>query len=186
MDAAQTTRKLVVTRTQNIPIEEIAASFIARDKAGKPFGGLSGAVVEEFVLDGVTFRLDYGSPAKRGRTLFGGIVPYGQRWRTGANRATHFKTSADIMVGDLKVPAGEYTLFTIPEADGGTLIINKQTGQNGRSYNESLDLGRVQMYVATQDTSTEDFTIKMIKDQEGMSLNLIWGTTRYYVPVKKI
>ena len=88
------------------------------------------------------------------------------------------------MIGSLKVPAGEYTLFTIPEADGGTLIINKQTGQNGRSYNESLDLGRVEMFVAHENSETENFTITITEVAENARLNLIWGDTVYYVPIK--
>ena len=184
LDAAQTTRKLIVTRAEDIPIQEIATRFKAMDEAGNSFGGLSGAVEETFSFKGALFEVNYGSPSKRGRELFGGIVPYGERWRTGANRATHFSTSDDLMVGDLKVPAGEYTLFTIPEEDGGTLIINKQTGQNGRSYDELQDLGRVDMLVAEQDILTEDFTITVTENEEGLSLNLIWGNTKYYVPIK--
>lgn len=184
LDAAQTTRKLVVTRTEDIPIQEIADRFVALDAAGKSFGGLSGAVSEDFTIQGETFHVEYGSPAKRGRDLFGGIVPYGQRWRTGANRATHFKTSAEIMIGSLKVPAGEYTLFTIPEANGGTLIINKQTGQNGRSYNEDMDLGRVEMFVAHENSETENFTITITEVAENAQINLIWGDTVYYIPIK--
>ena len=184
LDAAQTTRKLIVTRAEDIPIQEIATRFKALDEAGNSFGGLSGAVEETFSFKGALFEVSYGSPSKRGRELFGGIVPYGERWRTGANRATHFSTSDDLMVGDLKVPAGEYTLFTIPEEDGGTLIINKQTGQNGRSYDELQDLGRVDMLVAEQDILTEDFTITVTENEEGLSLNLIWGNTKYYVPIK--
>ena len=88
------------------------------------------------------------------------------------------------MIGSLKVPAGEYTLFTIPEADGGTLIINKQTGQNGRSYNESMDLGRVEMFVTHENSETENFTITITEVAENVRLNLIWGDTVYYVPIK--
>ena len=182
LDAAQTTRKLVVTRTEDIPIEKIADRFIALDAAGKSFGGLSGAVVEEFSINGANFVLDYGSPVRRGRDLFGGIVPYGERWRTGANRATHFKTSTDLRFGDLEVPAGEYTLFTIPEANGGTLIINKQTGQNGRNYDESRDLGRVPMQVRSQTENTENFTITVSDEDGSPTLNLMWGNTVYFIP----
>jgi len=81
------------------------------------------------------------------------------------------------MFGDLEVPAGEYTLFTIPEQDGGTLIINKQTGQNGRSYDESRDLGRVPMEIATTDEMVEAFTISVEETEEGGELNLAWGNT---------
>ncbi len=181
LDASQTTRKLTVNRVPNVDIDVIAAKFAKSDKNGSPFGSLSGAVEESFSFNGAVFDVSYGSPQKRGRKLFGGIVPYGQRWRTGANRAAHFKTSKSLSVGDLHVPAGEYTLFTIPEADGGTLIINKQTGQNGRTYDEARDLGRVPMSVSEQGESIEGFTILVEETKAGGVLKLIWGNTVYSV-----
>lgn len=181
LDAGLTTRKLKVYRKDDIDIVAIAERFIQSDKAGNPFGSLSSAETNEFEVNGTTFRLEYGSPKKRGRDLFGGIVPWGERWRTGANRATHFYTSSDLRIGDLEVPAGEYTLFTIPEEDGGTLIINKQTGQNGRSYDESQDLGRVPMSISTKEGITEDFTIVVEESGNDTVLKLIWGNTVFSV-----
>ncbi|MEX0844679.1 MAG: DUF2911 domain-containing protein, partial [Balneolaceae bacterium] len=149
--------------------------------ANNPIGSLSGAVSAEFSFKGTDFSVEYGSPQKRGRELFGGIVPWGERWRTGANQATHFYTSNDLHFGDLEVPAGEYTLFTIPEQDGGTLIINKQTGQNGQSYDEARDLGRVPMEISTKNEVTEAFTILVEEKDEGGVLKLIWGETVFSV-----
>lgn len=182
LDASLTTRKLKVHRTSSLPIDEIGQRFAEQDRAGNSFGSLSGQVEAEFMIDEANFRLEYGSPQKRGRELFGGIVPWGEVWRTGANRATHFYTSADLQFGDLEVPAGEYTLFTIPEEDGGTLIINSETGQNGNSYDESMDLGRVPMQITTQDESTEAFTIAIEETGNGGELQLIWGETVFTVP----
>lgn len=184
LDAGLTTRKLKVHRVPDIDIDNIGNRFAAQDQSGNPFGSLSGAVSTEFSFKGTDFRVDYGSPQKRGRELFGGIVPWGERWRTGANRATHFYTSKNLRVGDLEVPAGEYTLFTIPEPDGGTLMINKQTGQNGQSYDESRDLGRVPMNISTQDEVTEAFTITAEETDEGGVLKLIWGETVFSVDFK--
>lgn len=177
LDARFTTRKLKVHRTSEININEIGERFAAADQGGNPFGQLSGAVTSEFSFHNTDFRVEYGSPQKRGRELFGGIVPWGERWRTGANRATHFYTSSDLQFGDLEVPAGEYTLFTIPEPDGGTLIINQETGQNGNSYDPSMDLGRVSMEISTQDEVTEPFTIMVEESGDGGVINLIWGET---------
>lgn len=183
LDAGQTTRKLVVRRVQGLDIDAIGQHFAAADKNGSPFGALSGAKNSNAVFWNVEFNLSYGAPLKRGRKLFGGIVPYGQRWRTGANRATHIKFSKDLIIGgNLEAPAGEYTLFTIPEEDGGILIINKQTGQNGRTYDEARDLGRVALKRTSQDEVTEDFTIKVEQDAEtGGVIKLIWGQTVYSV-----
>ncbi|MBO6585005.1 MAG: DUF2911 domain-containing protein [Gracilimonas sp.] len=172
LDAGLTTRKLKVHRTGQLDMNALANRF-----GNDPVGELSGAVSAEYSFKGANFRVDFGSPKKRGRDLFGNIVPWGERWRTGANRATHFYTSEDLMFGDLEVPAGEYTLFTIPQPDGGTLIINKQTGQNGRSYDESRDLGRVPMEISTTVETIEAFTISVEETEEGGELNLAWGNT---------
>lgn len=177
LDAGLTTRKLKVERTSSIDMNAVGERFAAADQQGNSFGSLSGAVTSEYTFSGTNFRVDYGSPQKRGRELFGELVPWGERWRTGANRATHFYTSSDLQFGDLGVPAGEYTLYTIPEPDGGTLIINKQTGQNGTSYDQSQDLGRVPMEVSSQNEVTEPFTITVEETDAGGVINLIWGET---------
>lgn len=182
LDASQTTRKLLVKRVQDLDIDKVAEKFAESDKNGNPFGSLSGAIEEEFVIGNTVFNVSYGSPQRRGRDLFGGIVPFGERWRTGANRATHFKTSSDLVFSDVEMPAGEYTLFTIPEKDGGTLIINKQTGQNGRTYDEARDLGRVEMTVSQKEENTEGFTIEVVEDEGNGVLKLIWGNTVYSIP----
>ncbi len=182
LDASQTTRKLTVKRKNDIEINSIAKRFAASDKQGNPFGSLSGAIEEEFTIGNAVFNVSYGSPQRRGRDLFGGIVPFGERWRTGANRATHFTTSSDLVFSDVEMPAGEYTLFTIPEKDGGILIINKQTGQNGRTYDESRDLGRVSMMVSEKEDNTEGFTILVEEEGSGGVLKLVWGNTVYSIP----
>lgn len=181
LDAGLTTRKLKVHRVSSVNIDAIGEDFAANDESGNPFGELSSAETGEFSFKGTNFRVEYGSPKKRGRDLFGGIVPWGERWRTGANRATHFYTSSDLMVGDLEVPAGEYTLFTIPEQDGGTLMINQQTGQNGQSYDADRDLGRVPMQIDTKEDVTEAFTIEIEETEAGGVLKLIWGETVFSV-----
>lgn len=184
LDAAQTTRKLFVERTGGQDVETAAKQFADAEANGKGFGSLSGAIVEEFEVRGVNFRVDYGSPSKRGRDLFGGIVPYGERWRTGANRATHIQFDRDITIGGVAALAAEYTLFSIPEEEGGVLIINTQTGQNGRSYNVELDLGRVELHREVNPESVESFTITVTETEDGGRLNLMWGNTIYYTDIK--
>ena len=100
-------------------------------------------------LGGKTIKTDYSSPRMKGRKIYGDLVPFGQVWRTGANEATTFVTSADVAVGGKTVPAGSYTIFTVPKADGWTLIINKKTGEWGIPYKyESDELARVDMNVS--------------------------------------
>ena len=128
--------------------------------------------------DGKTITVNYSRPSVRGRKIFGGLVPYGQVCRTGANAATTLKTDANLTIGGANVPAGTYTLYTIPEEKKWTLIINKQTGQWGTQYDEKQDLARVEMKVSKNASPTEQFTIGF--DQTGTSsavLKLDWADT---------
>src|SRR5262250_341486 len=99
--------------------------------------------------DGKAITVDYSSPRMKGRKIFGGLVPYGEVWRTGANEATAFNTTADLNVEGKDVPVGNYTIFTVPEQGKWTLIINKQTGEWGIPYKyEANELARVPMQVS--------------------------------------
>lgn len=182
LDASNTTRALTVRRTSSVDIEALAQRFAEADAEGQSFGALSGRGTAETTVDGAEITVDYGVPAKRGREIFGALVPWGEVWRTGANRATHFTTSQTLQMGDLTVPAGEYTLFTIPEPDGGTLIINEQTGQGGTSYDEAQDLGRVDMTTETLSQTVEDFTIQVEDTDDGGALRLMWDQTAFVIP----
>jgi hypothetical protein len=181
LDAAGTTRKLLVERVASVDMDSMAAAFAARDQAGRFFGALSGRGLIEANVSGASIRVDYGTPSKRGRDVFGSLVPYGEVWRTGANRATHFSTDADLNVGGLDVPEGEYTLYTIPEEDGGTLMINSQTGQGGTTYDAALDLGRVRLVRRVLDEPVEVFTIAVDETAKGGILRLQWDRTEYTV-----
>ena len=106
--------------------------------------------------DGKTITTDYSSPRAKGRKIFGGLVPYGEVWRTGANDATTFVTTANLTVEGKDVPAGSYTIFTVPAQDKWTLIINKHTGEGGTPYKyESEELARVPMAVTKLSSPVE-------------------------------
>ena len=182
LDAGATTRKLTVERVPSVDIEGLAESFAARDREGRSFGTLSGRGKVNATVHGAAIQVDYGTPSKRGRELFGALVPYGEVWRTGANRATHFTTDRNLVVRDLEVPAGEYTLYSIPSEEGGLLLINTQTGQGGTTYDADLDLGRVDLTRTTLEESVEVFTILVEETDEGGVLKLLWGMTELSVP----
>lgn len=134
---------------------------------------------------GKTIKTDYSSPRMKGRKIYDGLVPYGKVWRTGANEATTFVTSSDVTVGGKDVPAGSYTLFTIPNADKWTLIINKKTGEWGIPYKyESDELARVDMEVSKLPSPVEDFTISYEKSGNGCMMHIDWDTTRASVEIK--
>src|SRR5204863_409938 len=128
---------------------------------------------------GKTIKTDYSSPRMKGRKIYGDLVPFGQVWRTGANSATTFVTSADINVGGKAVPAGSYTIFTVPTADKWTLIINKKTGEWGIPYKyESDELARIDMKVSKLPSPVENFTISYAKSGAGCTLQIDWEATR--------
>ena len=133
---------------------------------------------------GKTIRTDYSSPVMKGRKIYGGLVPFGQVWRAGANEATTFVTSGDLLVGGKTVPAGRYTIFTIPAPDKWTLIINKKTGEWGIPYKyEADELARVDMEISKLPAPVENFTIAFDKSTIGCTLRMDWETTRASVDI---
>lgn len=146
------------------------------DTAKKP---LSPAKEARYSAGGKTVTIHYGAPSKRDRAVMGALVPYGKVWRTGANAATTLTTTNDLMIGDLHVPAGKYSLYTIPGEKEWTLIVNRQTGQWGTNYDQKQDLGRVKMSVSPVRETVEQFAIAL----DGKQLTLTWENTRASVPV---
>lgn len=137
------------------------------------------------MLDGKTVTVTYNAPSLRGRHLGGPeIVPYGEVWRTGANPATTLILPMDVTMGSLKVPAGTYTLFTLPTATDWTLIVSKKTGEWGIPYPEGSDLGRTPMQKKTLAAPQEKMSISFEKTAgKKTELHVKWETTDVWVPV---
>ncbi len=135
-------------------------------------------------IGGANFTVTYSRPMKRGRVVFGGMVPWGEVWRTGANEATHFHTDKDLVIEGAAVPAGTYTLWTIPNPEGWTLIINKQTGQWGTIYDPAQDLARVGMHVEALAEAADRFTISVEPMEAGAVLRLRWDDRDAWVPIE--
>lgn len=124
--------------------------------------------------------IDFGAPSVRGRKVFGGLVPYDKVWRFGANKATHLTVDKDIMIGNLAVPKGTYTLYAWPVEGGMKLIVNKQTGQWGTVYDEKQDLGRVDMNVGKTLALVETMSLTI----EGGKLKFEWENVSATVAIK--
>jgi DUF2911 family protein len=141
--------------------------------------------------DGKTIKIDYSSPRAKGRKIFGeasekALVPYGQIWRTGANDATTFVTDTNVTVGGKAVPAGSYTIFTVPKADAWSLAISKKTGEWGTDYpGEKEDLVRVPMSVSKTSAPVENFTIAFDQAGAKCTLRMEWENTRASVDITK-
>jgi hypothetical protein len=139
----------------------------------------------EVTLKGKKITIEYGRPYLKGRKVGQELAPYGKVWRTGADEATALTTETDLTIGGVKVPAGKYTLYTLPSEGTWKLIINKQTGQWGTKYDESQDLARVDMKKSSLPQPVEQFTISFNKTSEtSADLNLDWENTRVSVTVK--
>ena len=186
LDAGATTRKLIVTREPWMSFANYAERWAELDAAGKSLGALSGRGETRETVAGATIVIDFGTPAKRGREIWGKLVPYGEVWRTGANRATHFTTDRDLLLGSgadtLAVPAGDYTLFSIPAAGGGVLIVSKETGQTGTAYKPANDLGRVRLRAEALAPVVEIFNIAVTPESHGGALRFQWDRTQLVVP----
>jgi DUF2911 family protein len=134
--------------------------------------------------DGKTITVNYSSPRMRGRKIFGDLVPFGEVWRAGADEATTFVPNADVIVGGKNVPAGKYTLFTLPAQTKWTLIVSKQTGEWGIPYpGERYDFARMEMKVAKLSSPLENFTISFDRTETNCTMKLDWETTRASIDI---
>ena len=126
--------------------------------------------------------IDYGRPFRRGRVIFGNIVPWDTVWRTGANAASQFITDRELQLAGKLLSAGEYTLWTFPSQRGWTLIFNSQTRQWGTEYDSARDVLRVPMNVTTLTEPVEQFIILLEPREGGGVLRLRWDTKEAWIP----
>ena len=152
-----------------------AFSFAQQDKSKRPSPP---AQAQCKFSDGKTITVDYSSPRMKGRKIFGELVPYGQVWRTGANDATTFVTTAGVSANGRDIPPGNYTIFTVPEQDKWTLIVNKHTGEWGIPYKyESEELARIPMSVSKTSGPVENFTISFDQSGDSCTVKMSWEET---------
>jgi len=183
---ARTTYLVDVRRVSAPPdVRAVADQFEALEARGGGFRQLSVRDTTRARIGAAAFTVDYGRPLARGRVLLGNVIPYDQIWRTGANAATQFTTSAPITLAGLQLPAGTYTLWTIPHARGVELIVNRQTGQWGTRYDVAHDLGRAPMTSETLAAPVERFTISIdAADSRHGTLAMAWGPFRWTAPIE--
>jgi hypothetical protein len=134
-------------------------------------------------IGGKKISVEYYAPSAHGRKIMGGLVPYGQVWCTGANYATAITSDAALQMGDLKLPKGSFSIWTLPTEKEWTLIINKETGQFHLNYKSSLDFGRTRMNLKTLTTPVETFRIELRQDGGNKgTLALLWEQTEASIP----
>jgi len=181
----RTTYQVAVARTMDPPdVDSIANRLAAAERRTGP-QQLSVRDTARATIGAATFSVDYGRPLARGRTLLGNVISYDRVWRTGANAATQFTTSAPITLVGLSLPAGTYTLWTVPHLRGVDLIVNRQTGQWGTEYRRAQDLGTAPMTSDSVGPPVEKFTISIeARDARHGTLAMAWGTLRWTAPIE--
>jgi hypothetical protein len=183
---AGTTYKVEVERLATPPdVKPVFTQFAALEAKKGGVKQLSVRDTTRATIGAASFSVDYSRPLARGRQLLGNIIAYDEIWRTGANAATQFTTSAPITLAGMQVPAGTYTLWTVPRKDGSAdLIVNKQTKQWGTSYDRSFNLARAPLETATNTTPVEEFTISITEaDPHHGTLAMEWGPFRWTAPI---
>ena len=172
--------QVTVERVQRLDFARVGTSFAPRS-----LGPLSPGDSVTATVAGATLAVRYSRPSARGRVIFGGVVPWDQVWRTGANEATVLETGAALLVAGTPVPAGRYSLWTIPSPAGWKLVLNRNTGQWGTDYDPRYDFARLDLIVEALAQPVEQFTIAIEPRGSGGVLQLAWATTRASVPLAK-
>ena len=184
-DAGATVVKVRADRVAHLDLATLGRQFADADSAGRGMGQVSTRDTARVVVGGVKLSVDYGRPSKRGRVIYGGLVPWGKVWRTGANAATQIFLDRDVMLGGFRLPAGRYSLWTVPTPDGASLIVNRESGQWGTDYRGGYDLTRIPLTTAPLDQVVERFTIEFAHTSEtATELHLKWDTTDWSVPIR--
>jgi hypothetical protein len=185
----KSTQKLFACRSCLLALAILVPALIqahAQCKPDRPDNPPSPPAQAAITLDGKSVTIEYCAPSMRGRKIFGGLVPYDKAWRTGANTSTTLKTEINLRIGTLRVPAGTYSIYSIPSAGTWKLIVNKQTGQWGTVYNQDQDLGRIAMRKGEPPASpVETFKITFENTVKNKTqIHLIWEDANVYVPVE--
>ncbi|HEY3114496.1 MAG TPA: DUF2911 domain-containing protein [Gemmatimonadaceae bacterium] len=183
VDATGTTVKTVAQRVPNLDVDKVLKEWAATEVArGGMMGQMSPPDTTRATIGGANMVIAYSRPFKRGRAIFGSLVPWNQVWRTGANAATMLSTNKDLVFGTTVLPAGKYTLWTLPTPTGAKLIINGETGQWGTDYHADRDVTRLDLTSKQVSPPVEQFVIGIVPQGSGGLLRFAWDDREYSIP----
>jgi hypothetical protein len=166
-----------------LDLDNVVKGWAAAEVAkGGAMGQMSPPDTVKAAVGGANIAVAYSRPLKRGRVIFGEVVPWNQVWRTGANAATMFTTDKDLVFGSTVVPAGKYTLWTLPTPTGAKLIINSETGQWGTDYHADKDFTRLDLTSRQVSPAVEQFVIGVVPQSSGGLLRFAWDDREYSIP----
>jgi hypothetical protein len=179
-DGTLTTGKYIGLPVPEADLIPLATAWAAREQAGEGLG-IAARDTARAALNNATVWIDYGRPSKRGRDIWGALVPFDTAWRMGANAATQLKTDRELVLGGVTVPAGMYSLFLLPTKGGATLLVNSQTGQWGTAWDPAKDVYRIPLVRRDEFPTVEErFTIRFIANR----LELHWDRSGYFASVE--
>ena len=168
----------------------ILSLFVALPLSAQEHKRVSPHETVSATIDGAAIKVVYGRPYTKNpktgemRKIWGGLVPFGQVWRMGADEATILTTDRDLDLGGTKIPAGSYSLYLQPEEEGSAkLIVNKQTGQWGTKHDAGQDFAKIEMKKDPLTPAVDQFTIMLEKAPNGGMLRLRWESTEYSAPI---
>ena len=144
----------------------------------------------KFELNDLKLKVFYNRPYKKGREVFGALVPYNQVWRTGANEATTFETNKPLTIKGIPLPAGKYTLWTVPRDTVWTVIFNSKQyswGVNSEMkpmWDPNYDVVDIEVPVEKLNSAVEQFTIAFDNSTDSLSLTMAWDDVKISVPLK--
>jgi hypothetical protein len=160
----------------------LAGQFAARDAAGAGLGVLSPRDTARATVQGALVEVDYSRPSRRGRPIFGNVVPFGQVWRAGADAATQLTLERDIVAQGQRIPAGRYSVWIVPREQGDTLLLNAQTGQWGTQHDPAQDRYRLPLRRDRLQAVLERYAITIDRTPDGGVLRFAWDDTGFSLP----
>jgi hypothetical protein len=165
-----------------INMDSVIMSNVAKDQARPhiPIANKQDSV--QTVIGETAIKIRYSRPSVRGRVIFGEVVPYDRFWRTGADAATKLTLNKPVYFNGRELPAGEYSIFTMPSKNGWTIMFNKQANIWGTEYKAENDVLRVQMSVETLPETVELLTINVVPADKGGRIEVNWENLKASVP----
>ena len=174
IDAIGSSYNVKGTVVPYLNLDSVILLYAKREQQFGPFGRPNKSDSVQTVIGNTSIKINYSRPSMRGRVIFGGVVPWNRYWRMGANRATKITLSRPLNFNGKILPAGEYSVFTMPSPTGWTMMFNKEANIWGTDYNPAHDILRVPMQVEQLREPVELMTIEVIPTAKGGAINVIW------------
>ena len=178
IDAIGSSYNVKGTVVPHLNLDSVIQLYASREQKFGPYGWPNKDDSVRTVIGKSTIRVSYTRPSMRGRVIFGGVVPWNRYWRTGANRATKLSITHPLNFNGKILPAGEYSVFTMPTQTGWTMMFNREANIWGTDYNPAYDVLHVPMKVEKLREPVELMTIEVIPAAKGGAINVIWEITK--------